>query len=139
MATLGEQLNAAAIAHAQSPFIQEIGETVQTWEKDHIKSLTNAVSAARQKGIKGLIYIQVVEEPIREYVNGTKFLFVVRKSRPKARPGMVLWSHKEGDSAPTLEYSLPRRADCAEVLQNPSKYPPKLVIWCRKWAKGELK
>lgn len=137
--TFGEQLNANTEKQIRSPDRQEVGETMNEMGKDFLKELSSAISNARLKGVKGRIYVQVVEQPLQWGRNMVKHTFFVRKTRPTPDQSTYLYSHDEGAESPVFEYCLPEVAHLPFVYSHPQMFSRKYLQDITDWVKGKLK
>lgn len=119
---------------------QEVGETLDELGKAICKGLEDAINSARSKGIRGDIYIHIVETRLPPSIDKpvAKFTFFTRQSRPDPMWNTSLFLHKEGDSYPSLCWTLPEYQHSREITVNPNKYSPEQVRWVAQMQKGLL-
>lgn len=135
--TLGTQL----IRQAQKDQPkQQVGETMSEIEKLICRELEIAINNARDKGIRGRIYIFIVPTNFGPKLNQpcSKLTFFTRETRPTPEWDTCLYSHDEGDNTPTFQWSLPAIGDHKEILRNPHRYTPDQIKWVKQMLQGTL-
>lgn len=135
--TLGTQLIRSEQAHASAP-MQEVGETMSEMGKTICKGLEEAINIARSKGIKGRIYIHIVETPMPIKKPTIQLTFFTRRTRPTPEWNTCLYSHDDDDSMPTLQWALPEYAHIRRMLREKHKYTPDHIKWIQMAKAGTL-
>lgn len=136
--TAGQRAEANSLKAFKDGFKQESGETACEYGGKFISELNKAVDGARKKGIKGKIYIQILERPTLFGQNSLHHTFIVRRSRPIPEQSMYLYSHNDGDLNPIFEYCLPELQFLPQIWMNKHKFPQRYLENIEKWLKKEL-
>ncbi|MHB1059863.1 MAG: RING finger protein, partial [Rhodanobacter sp.] len=108
------------------------GETANEVQKKYLKELEDSISSTRKKGIRGRIYIQVVETPVKEYSHGVKWTFFIRESPCDMMYSTTLYYHDEGDEQPGLVWAVPEQTHCDHLLSHPNQTTPRHLFWIKK-------
>lgn len=138
MTTLGEQLNEHTEKQLRSPDKQEAGETTNEAGKGFMENLAKAIGEARSKGIRGRIYVHVIERPLQFARNAVKQSFIVRRSRPTPEQCTYLFSHDDGDVCPKFEYCLPELSHVPWILSHKDQYTTKYLRDINDWLRNQL-
>lgn len=139
--TLGTQILRKQEEYLNAPVVQEVGETMTEMGKTICKELETAINNARKVGIKGLIYIYIVESPMPKSIASKPIMqitFFTRRTRPTPEWNSTLYSHNDDDPCPILEWSLPGYEHSQRILKEPYKYTPKQVEWVSQHRLGTL-
>jgi len=136
--TLGTQIIRAEESY--DGCIQEVGDTMTELGRTICKGLEEAINNARSKGIRGRIYIHIVELPMPPGIQKpvVNLRFFTRASRPDAMWNSTLYYHDDDDAYPTLCWALPEIGHTDEMLRNPSRYTPEHLSWVQLMKKGLL-
>lgn len=137
--TLGESLNQIAVEQSNYPVTQEAGETAAEFGAHMQRKIDNAVKEARAKGIKGKIYIQVIERCMPFARNVVQHTIFVRRSRPTPEQSMYLYSHKDGDDKVKFEYCLPEKQHLPWIWTHQKEFTKKYMDDIVNWLTGKLK
>jgi hypothetical protein len=139
--TLGTQIIRSEESYARAPAPQQVGETLDEMGRTICKELETAINNARKVGIKGLIYIYIVESPMPKSIASKPIMqitFFTRRTRPTPEWNTTLYSHNDDDPYPTLEWALPGYEHSQRILKEPYKYTPKQVEWVSQHRLGTL-
>lgn len=136
--TLGTQILRESQKRA---YTQDAGETVAEMGHMILSELERSIKNTRDKGIRGKIYIHILEQKIGQNLGRpvVKYIFYIRRTRPTPEWNTILYSHDDEDSQPTFEYSLPELVHVPGILTRSWKFPPKYVEFINSMLKGELR
>lgn len=135
--TLGTQIQRES---QKRQYTQEAGETVAEMGHMILSELERAIKNTREKGIRGKIYIHILEQKVGQNLGRpvVKYVFYIRRTRPTPDWNTILYSHNDEDSQPKFEYALPELVHVPGILTRAWKFPQKYIDLIDSMLKGTL-